>query len=164
MIPGVDYDDTFFPVAKMVTFRIFLTFVAIYSLETASLDVRTAFLNAKMEKEVEMLPPPNRKELMRKLLWDPSISFEDTQEISRQLNLLENGGILLLLKALYGTKEAGRLWYIDIDSFLKNEGFKPNNADHCFYILTVNDTEYVLLLLYVDDIIIAATSRTLVQK
>jgi hypothetical protein len=164
MIPGVDYDDTFSPVAKMVTFRIFLTFVALYNLETASLDVKTAFLNAKMEKEVEMLPPPNLKDLMRKLIWDSNISYKDTQEISRQLNLLESGGILVLLKALYGTKEAGRLWYIDIDSFLKNEGFKPNNADHCFYTLTINDKEYVLLLLYVDDIIIAATSRALVQR
>ncbi|MFO0002263.1 MAG: reverse transcriptase domain-containing protein, partial [bacterium] len=87
IIPGVDYEDTFSPMAKMVFFCIFLTFFAIYCLETASLDVKTAFLNAKMEKEVVMLPPPNLKELMRKPLWDPSISFEDTQEISRQLKL-----------------------------------------------------------------------------
>ena len=70
----------------------------------------------------------------------------------------------MAFKALYGTKEAGRLWYLDIDAFLKTEGFKPNAADRCFYILVINDREYVLLLLYVDDIIIAETSHVLVRK
>ena len=164
MIKGVDYDDTFSPVAKMVTFRIFLTLIACYILETASLDVKTAFLNAKMEKPVEMFPPSNLVELLTKLLQDPTITSDDKKEIRRQLAALDADGILVLLKALYGTKEAGRLWYLDIDAFLKTEGFKPNAADRCFYILVINDREYVLLLLYVDDIIIAATSRALVRK
>ena len=68
------------------------------------------------------------------------------------------------LKALYGTKDAGRLWYIDIDNFLKSEGFKANKADHCFYTLVINNTDYVLLLLYVDDIIVAATTIALCKK
>jgi hypothetical protein len=164
MIKGVDYDDTFSPVAKMVTVRILLTLIACYVLETASLDVKTAFLNAKMDKPVEMFPPSNLAELLNMLLLDPTITSDDRQEIRRQLAALDNDGILLLLKALYGTKEAGRLWYMDIDAFLKTEGFKPNAADRCFYILVINDHEYVLLLLYVDDIILAATSRALVRK
>ena len=57
MIHGVDYEETFSPVAKMVAFRIFLTFAAVYSLHTCALDVKTAFLNAEMEREVWMKPP-----------------------------------------------------------------------------------------------------------
>jgi hypothetical protein len=164
MILGIDYDETFSPVAKMVTFRIFLTVVAVYSLHTCALDVKTAFLNAKMEREVYMTPPPNLKTLLRELLKDPDLTEAQTKEIRRQIVLLGEGGILLLLKALYGTKDAGRLWYLNIDGFLKSEGFKSNRADQCFYILVINKTEYVLLLLYVDDIIIAATSKYLANK
>jgi hypothetical protein len=74
---------------------------------------------------------------------------------------LKRGEKLKLLKALYGTKQAGREWYLLFDSFLKSLGFKPNRADHCFYTLVVNDSEYVLLLLYVDDVIIASSSEAL---
>jgi hypothetical protein len=56
------------------------------------------------------------------------------------------------------------LWYLDIDSFLKSEGFKANKADHCFYTLIVNNTDYVLLLLYVDDIIVSASTLLLAKK
>ena len=90
MIPGVDYDETFSPVAKMVTFRIFLTLVAVYSLETAAFDVKTAYLNAKMEKHVEMIPPPGFKDLMYKLLDDPTITRDDRNEIHRQLTALDD--------------------------------------------------------------------------
>ncbi len=84
--------------------------------------------------------------------------------LRKHLNALVNGGMLLLLKALYGTKNAGRLWNLNIDGFLKNERVKANKADHCFYILVISRTEYVMLLVYVDNIIIAATSATLCEK
>ncbi len=66
-----------------------------------------------------------------------------------------------LLKALYRSKQAGREWYTLFDSFLKAHDFKPNAADHCFYYLIINDLEYIILLLYVDDVIIASTCKTL---
>ncbi len=93
-ILGVDYDETFSPVAKMVTFRIFLTIVAVYSLHTCALDVKTAFWNAKMEREVCMTPPPNLKTLLRELLKHPDLTEAQTKEIRRQIVLL-GGGILL---------------------------------------------------------------------
>ena len=103
MVPGVDYEETFSPVAKMVTFRIFLTLVASYSLQTLALDVKTAFLNTKMEREVWMKPPANLKALLRELLNDESLTSAELNEIRRQLRLLDEGGLLLLLKS--------SLWY-----------------------------------------------------
>ncbi len=79
MILGVDYDETFSLVAKMVTFRIFLTIVAVYSLHTCALDVKTAFLNAKMEREDYMTPPQNLKTL--ELLKDPELTEARTKEM-----------------------------------------------------------------------------------
>ena len=51
-----------------------------------------------------------------------------------------------------------------IDKFLKGLGFVPNKADRCFYTLALNANNYVLLLLYVDDVIIAATSKELTLR
>ena len=51
-----------------------------------------------------------------------------------------------------------------IDGFLKSQSFKANKADTCFYTLVIDDTNYVLLLLYVDDIINAATTTDLCKK
>jgi hypothetical protein len=100
MVPGVDFEATFLLVAKLVTFRIFLTLVASYSLQTLALDVKTAFLNTKMEREVWMSPPANLKILLRELLQDGDVTAEQQSEIRRQIRLLEDGGYLLLLKAL----------------------------------------------------------------
>jgi len=119
MIQEVDYDETFSPVAKLVTFRIFLTLVACYSLHTCALDVKTAFLNAEMDTKVWMKPPDNLEELYRKLLQATDITPEQRKMLRDQLTALKNGGLHSLLKALYGTKNAGRLRYLDIDGFLK---------------------------------------------
>ena len=148
----------------MVTFRIFLTFVAVYSLHTCALDVKTAFLNAEMEREVWMKPPDDLQDMMKQLFTDSEVTAEQKKMLRAQLERLERGDMLLLLKALYGSKDAGRLWYIDIDGFLKSENFKANKADNCFYTLVLNESEWVLLLLYVDDIIIAASSYVLCRK
>ena len=52
MIQGVDYNETFSPVAKLVTFRIFMTLVAIYCLFTGAFDIKTAFLNAPLQEDL----------------------------------------------------------------------------------------------------------------
>ena len=85
--------------------------------------MKTVYLNAKMDKQVEIFLPFNLVELLNKQLQDPTITSDDRKEILRQLAALDDDGILVLLKALHGgTKEAGRLWYMDIDAFLKTEG------------------------------------------
>ncbi len=67
MIHGVDYCETFAPVARMVTLRILLTFIALYSLFTGSLDVKTAFLNAPIQEDVWLKPPKELRRLLKKL-------------------------------------------------------------------------------------------------
>jgi hypothetical protein len=111
-----------------------------------------------------MEPPANLSFLLGQLLLDTSLTSTQRSRVLRHLSRLRRGEKLRLLKALYGTKQAGREWYLLIDKFLKAQGFKPNKADHCFYSLIINDVEYVLLLLYVDDVIIAATSKELALR
>ena len=164
MIQGVDYHETFSPVAKMVTFRIFMTLVAIYCLFTGALDIKTAFLNAPLKEDVWMEPPSNLLFLLGRLLLDSSLTADQRRRILKHVKHLRRGEKLKLLKALYGTKQAGREWYILFDSFLRSHGFKPNAADHCFYSLIINDHEWVILLLYVDDVIVASTSHKLTMR
>ena len=145
MIHGVDYNETFAPVAKMMTMRIFLTLVAIYSLFTGSLDIKTAFLNASLSEDVYMEPPSNLLYLLGVLLLDQDTTADQRRRILKHIKHLKRGEKLKLLKALYGTKQAGREWYILFDSFLKELGFRPNRADQCLYTLVVSATEYLLL-------------------
>jgi hypothetical protein len=162
MIFGVDYHETFAPVARMVTLRLLLTFVALYSLFTGSLDVKTAFLNAPIHEDVWLKPPKELLGLLKMLLKQTKGKAQ-RKILKEQIKGLEAGYLLKLLKALYGTKQAGREWYLMVNDFLISMGFKPNQADPCFYSQSFGE-DYVLVLLYVDDIIIAATTEALKMK
>ena len=163
MVKGIDYHETFAPVAKIVSLRILLTLIAIFSLFVGGLDCKTAFLNAVLNEVVWLQPP---KELIDYLIeiykseTDPILR----KRLRRQIINLRLGALLRLKKALYGTKQAPREWYLMIDKFLKKHGFVANKADHCFYTLIIDSNNYVFLLLYVDDIIVAATTVELRSK
>ena len=117
-----------------------------------------------MLNEVVWLQPP--KELIDYLIeiykteTDPVLK----KRLRHQITNLRLGALLRLKKALYGTKQAPREWYLMIDKFLKKHGFVSNKADHCFYTLIIDSNNYVFLLLYVDDIIVAATTTALCKQ
>ena len=94
-----------------------------------------------------MEPPSNLLYLLGVLLLDPDTTADQRRRILKHIKHLKRGEKLKLLKALYGTKQAGREWYILFDSFLKELGFRPNRADHCFYTLVISPTEYVCIII-----------------
>src|SRR5271170_2621363 len=55
--PGIDYEETFAPVAKFATIRALLSIAAHYDLEIHQMDVRTAFLNGDLEQDIYMKQP-----------------------------------------------------------------------------------------------------------
>jgi hypothetical protein len=63
-----------------------------------------------------------------------------------------------LKKSLYGLKQSLRQWYKRFDSFMISNGFKRSQYDSCVYIKFVNGSP-IYLLLYVDDMLIAANSK-----
>ena len=147
-IEGVNFDETYAPVGNMSTLRYLLSFVAKNEWKMDHLDVVTAFLNPKIDTEVFMQQPAGIEWLERKLATD-AIDFieppESTEPPTREQYILR------LNKALYGLRQAPRLWHQTIDSFLLSIGFHRSNADPNLYIRA----DGVLLLLYVDDMLVA---------
>ena len=160
---GVDYSETFAPVAKLITLRIFLAIVAILSLYTLQSDIKTAFLNADLKEEIYCNPPFDMIDLLIELLktlTDPSL----IEIVKRQLHGLMKGSVLLFKKACYGLKQAPREWWLQLLAFLKGLGFVPTKSDPCLFVLHLAGGVFVLLLLYVDDILFASNSESTVLE
>jgi hypothetical protein len=68
-----------------------------------------------------------------------------------------------LKNAIYGLKQAPRAWWLQLHAFFKSLRFVANKCDVCLYVLQLAGGAYVLLLLYVDDIILAATAAALAK-
>ncbi len=76
---------------------------------------------------------------------------------------LEKRNMLKLKRAVYGTKQARRQWWLQMHTFLVEIGFIPNKAAPCFYIIIIDD-DFVILILYVDDYSLGATTKELLLK
>jgi hypothetical protein len=107
-IEGIDYDETFTPVAKLTSIHTILAITAKLNLEVQQMDVKSAYLNMKLEEEIYMAPPPG-------------------------LNT-PNGMVLRLVKAVYGTKQGGHMWYQDICAMLKEMGYAHLESDNAVFI------------------------------
>lgn len=133
-IPGVDYNDVFSPVVKHSSIRTFFSIVAMHDLKLEQLDVKTAFLHGELDEEIYMDQPEGFK-----------VPGKENH-------------VCKLKRSLYGLKQSPRQWYKRFDSFMLAHGFKRSNYDSCVYIKFVNGSA-VYLLLYVDDMLIAAKSK-----
>jgi hypothetical protein len=67
--------------------------------------------------------------------------------------------VCLLKKSLYGLKQSPRQWYRTFDEYMLSNGFKHRSYDNCVYYRSYAPGEYIYLLLYVDDMLIACKSK-----
>lgn len=130
---GVDYFDTYAPVARIASIRVLLALASINKLYVHQMDVKTAFLNGDLEEEVYMdqpegfVLPGNEKKVCR------------------------------LVKSLYGLKQAPKQWHEKFDNVILSNGFVHNDADKCIYS-KFTDEYGVIICLYVDDMLIVGTN------
>lgn len=127
---GNDYDEVFAPVVRSPTIRMFLNVTARRNLQIRQFDIKTAFLNGKLDEEIYMKQPEG---------------FQVGDKVCR------------LHKAIYGLKQAARMWNIAIDEVLHACGFKVSTADPCLYYKR-NETEETYLIMHVDDLLIASNT------
>ena len=106
--PGLDYDETFAPVAHMTTVRTLIAVAASCSWTISQMDVKNAFLHGDLHEEVYMQPPPG--------VDAPS------------------GHVCRLRRALYGLKQAPRAWFEHFVSLIRAAGFSPSDNDPALFI------------------------------
>ena len=140
-VPGIDFHETFAPVAKFVTVRVQLALAAHHDWEVEQMDVKTAFLHPVLEEEVFMA------------------IREGYSEYSGMPCPQGPYPVLRLLKALYGLKQAPHAWYEDVNGFFLNAGMTRSSEDHSLYFS--ND---IIILLYVDDLLLFAKDMRSIEK
>ena len=126
-VEGQDYNETFAPVARMNTIRLFLKISISRNHKRRTADWLAAFCNGYLNETLYMKPPE---------LWK-----------------VKEGHILLLVHALYGTKQADRSWYQQLKDYMINElKLKMCESDQCVFY---REDYSLIILLYVDDVIIS---------
>ena len=59
-----------------------------------------------------------------------------------------------LRNSLYGLKQAPRQWYKKFESFMCEQGYKKTTSDLCVFVKSFSNDDFIILLLYVDDMLI----------
>ena len=133
-VAGLDFEETFAPVARLESIRILLAYAAHHSFRLYQMDVKSAFLNGPIKEEVYVEQPPG---------------FEDERYPDH---------VCKLSKALYGLKQAPRAWYECLRDFLIANAFKVGKADPTLFTKTC-DGDLFVCQIYVDDIIFGSTNQ-----
>ena len=145
---GLDYFDTFSPVAKLVSMKLLLALAASKNWHLIQLDVDNAFLNGSLSEEFFMDIPLGYNLLQSEELANPSGSH--TRLVCK------------LHKSIYGLKQASRQWNIKFTEVLEGLGFKQSKADYSLFTTGVDEI-FVAIILYVDDIIVARPSMVHIE-
>ncbi|GJW00827.1 retrotransposon protein, putative, ty1-copia subclass [Tanacetum coccineum] len=136
---GIDYEETFSPVAKIKSIRIILAIAAFHDYEIWQMDVKTAFLNGKLTEDVFLAQPKG---------------FENAKYPKRVCNLQT---------AIYGLKQASRSWNLCFHEKVTQFGFSRSEYESCIYV-KVSGSVVVFLVLYVDDILLIGNDMPMLQS
>ena len=135
---GVDFHDTFFPVAKGVTVKAVFALAASKQWTVSQLDINNVFLHGDLDEKVYMnIPlgyvlPPNSLDLVCKLV-----------------------------KSLYGLRQASRQWNFKLCAFLL-DGFTQSLADY-FLFTFKQGSLFTVAVVYVDDILLTCDNATMIK-
>ncbi|GJW42591.1 retrovirus-related pol polyprotein from transposon TNT 1-94 [Tanacetum coccineum] len=129
---GIDYNEVFSLVVQHISIRVILALTTCKDYELEQLDVKTAFLHGNLEEVIYMKHPPGYK---------------------------QGNKVCLLKKSIYGLKQSPRKWYRRFDEYMLSNGFKRSNYNNYVYYRSYAPGEYIYLLLYVDDMLIAYKSK-----
>ena len=127
---GIDYEETFAPVAKMNTVRIILSLVGHFGWAMHQFNVKNAFLHGSLEEEVYMEIPPSYGAIN------------------------EGNKVWKLKKALYGLKQSPCAWFGRFTQAMVSLGYRQSQGDHTLFIKHSQNGKLTILLVYVDDMII----------
>ncbi|KAK4411591.1 Retrovirus-related Pol polyprotein from transposon RE2 [Sesamum angolense] len=136
-VEGIDYTESFSPVAKAVTVTYILAIAAGYAWPIQQLDINNAFLHGYLDEDLYMDPPEGYN--------------------------VEPGFVCKLERSLYGLKQASRQWNLEFTHKLEQYGFVQSANDHCLFTMHTNLGQ-LFLLVYVDDILITGPSLSDIES
>ena len=125
---GIDFELTYSPTLNIDGLKFIIALAAKFKWNIFQLDIKAAYLNAPLDKEIYTTIPPG----------DPN----------------HNKGFWRLKKALYGLKQSGRQWNQTITIFLQSMGFIQLSTEKCIFKKILNNKLLCIIGLYVDDMII----------
>ncbi|GJT90111.1 retrovirus-related pol polyprotein from transposon TNT 1-94 [Tanacetum coccineum] len=131
---GIDYDETYAPVARLESIRILLAYACALDFKLFQMDVKSAFLNGFINEEVYVAQPPG------------FIDFEKPNHVYK------------LKKALYGLKQAPKAWYDRLKAFLIKHEYKIGMVDNTLFTKK-KSSNLIIVQIYVDDIIFGSTCQ-----
>lgn len=134
---GLDYDETFAPVAKMTTVRTILAIAASQSWTLHQMDVKNAFLHGDLKEEVYIKLPSGM----------PTLSPNEVCKLKR---------------SLYGLKQAPRVWFEKFQSTLLGFSFTQSQYDPSLFLQRTSKG-IVVLLVYVDDIVVTGSDQEVIS-
>jgi hypothetical protein len=138
-VEGIDFEETFSPVARLEAIRMFLAFACFKNFKIYQMDVKSTFLNGNLEEEVYIEQPEG-------------------------FMLSENKDyVCKLKKALYGLKQAPRAWFSRLDNHLQQQGYKRGATDNNLYI-KIENQNMIIVVVYVDDIIFGSNLNPLSKQ
>jgi hypothetical protein len=137
-IHGVDYDDTYAPVARIVTWRIFFSLSVLFGISLHQIDAITAYLNSPMDKEIYLRIPDGY-----------------SQHVDSNFVL----PVLRLRKGLYGLKQAGKLWNNFLVGRLSRLNFRPSTSDPGLFVHISSVLAFIVL--HVDDLLLLIKDQDL---
>ncbi|GJS92613.1 retrovirus-related pol polyprotein from transposon TNT 1-94 [Tanacetum coccineum] len=131
---GIDYDETYAPVARLESIRILLAYACALDFKLYQMDVKSAFLNGFINEEVYVAQPPG------------FIDFAKPNYVYK------------LKKALYGLKQAPKAWYDRLKAFLIKHNYSMGMVDNTLFTKK-KDSNLIIVQIYVDDIIFGSTCQ-----
>nr|GEY84127.1 retrovirus-related Pol polyprotein from transposon TNT 1-94 [Tanacetum cinerariifolium] len=136
---GVDFEESFSPVAQLEAVRLLIAYVAHKSFTVYQVDVKTTFLYGPLKEKVYVNQPNG---------------FVDPYHLDK---------VYRLKKALYGLKQAPRAWYDELSNFLVSKWFSKGSIDPTLFI-SKHGEDILLVQIYVDDIILGSTNPKLSKQ
>ncbi|RVW42615.1 Retrovirus-related Pol polyprotein from transposon TNT 1-94 [Vitis vinifera] len=127
---GIDYTETFAPIAKINTVRVLLSLTANLDWPLQQFDVKNAFLHGELSEEVYMDLPPGC-----------IVSEKQCQKVCK------------LKKSLYGLKQSSRAWLGRFTKSMRAFDYRQSNSDHTLF-LKKQHGKITTLIVYVDDMVV----------